>query len=62
MSSVRNFILRCALNPQLLRELKHDNVIMLREVFLNSADRELWLLFDYAQYDLFVSYGGRTQQ
>lgn len=34
--------------------MRHENVIMVREVFLNAVDRELWLLFDYAQYDLWV--------
>lgn len=35
----------------LLRELKHVNVINLQRVFL-SADRKVWLLFDYAEHDL----------
>jgi hypothetical protein len=40
--------------PQLLRELKHKNVIMLREAFLSQADKEVWLLFDFVEYDLWV--------
>uniref|UniRef100_A0A672ZMU7 Cyclin-dependent kinase 8 n=1 Tax=Sphaeramia orbicularis TaxID=375764 RepID=A0A672ZMU7_9TELE len=37
---------------QLLRELKHPNVISLQKVFLSHADRKVWLLFDYAEHDL----------
>lgn len=36
----------------LLRELKHPNVITLQKVFLSHADRKVWLLFDYAEHDL----------
>ncbi|XP_072433420.1 cyclin-dependent kinase 8 isoform X4 [Chiloscyllium punctatum] len=36
----------------LLRELKHPNVIALQKVFLSHADRKVWLLFDYAEHDL----------
>lgn len=36
----------------LLRELKHVNVINLQRVFLSHADRKVWLLFDYAEHDL----------
>nr|XP_013211902.2 cyclin-dependent kinase 8-like [Ictidomys tridecemlineatus] len=36
----------------LLRELKHANVISLQKVFLSHADRKVWLLFDYAEHDL----------
>ncbi|XP_065057464.1 cyclin-dependent kinase 8-like [Rhopilema esculentum] len=36
----------------LLRELKHPNVISLKRVFLSHADRRVWLLFDYAEHDL----------
>ena len=39
---------------QLLRELKHPNVINLQRVFLSHADRKVWLLFDYAEHDLWV--------
>lgn len=39
---------------QLLRELKHPNVISLQKVFLSHADRKVWLLFDYAEHDLWV--------
>ena len=40
---------------QLLRELKHPNVISLQKVFLSHTDRKVWLLFDYAEHDLWVS-------
>jgi cyclin-dependent kinase 8/11 len=36
----------------LLRELKHKNVINLIRVFLSHTDRKVWLLFDYAEHDL----------
>ncbi|XP_075059024.1 cyclin-dependent kinase 19 isoform X1 [Mixophyes fleayi] len=36
----------------LLRELKHTNVIALQKVFLSHSDRKVWLLFDYAEHDL----------
>uniref|UniRef100_A0A4W5P9S9 Cyclin-dependent kinase 8 n=1 Tax=Hucho hucho TaxID=62062 RepID=A0A4W5P9S9_9TELE len=36
----------------LLRELNHPNVISLQKVFLSHADRKVWLLFDYAEHDL----------
>ncbi|KAF0313447.1 Cyclin-dependent kinase 8 [Amphibalanus amphitrite] len=36
----------------LLRELKHPNVINLQRVFLSQPDRKVWLLFDYAEHDL----------
>lgn len=36
----------------LLRELKHANVINLQHVFLSHQDRKVWLLFDYAEHDL----------
>jgi len=36
----------------LLRELKHHNVINLQKVFLSHADRKVWLLFDFAEHDL----------
>lgn len=41
---------------QLLRELKHTNVIALQKVFLSHSDRKVWLLFDYAEHDLWVSF------
>lgn len=37
---------------QLLRELKHPNVISLHRVFLNHTTRKVWLLFDYSEHDL----------
>ena len=39
---------------QLLRELKHPNVINLQRVFLSHADRKVWLLVDYSEHDLWV--------
>ncbi|XP_064628292.1 cyclin-dependent kinase 8-like isoform X2 [Lineus longissimus] len=36
----------------LLRELKHINVISLQKVFLSHSDRKVWLLFDFAEHDL----------
>lgn len=39
---------------QLLRELQHRNVICLQRVFLSHADRKVWLLFDFAEHDLWV--------
>ncbi|CAH1228452.1 CDK19 [Branchiostoma lanceolatum] len=36
----------------LLRELKHPNVITLHRVFLSHSDRKVWLLFDFAEHDL----------
>lgn len=50
-----DFILTGLLILQLLRELKHPNVINLQRVFLSHADRKVWLLFDYAEHDLWVS-------
>lgn len=41
---------------QLLRELKHPNVINLIKVFLSFNDRKVWLLFDYAEHDLWVRF------
>ncbi|XP_022234982.1 cyclin-dependent kinase 8-like [Limulus polyphemus] len=38
----------------LLRELKHSNVIHLQGVFLSHVDRKVWLLFDYAEHDLWL--------
>ncbi|KAI1730362.1 protein kinase domain-containing protein [Ditylenchus destructor] len=35
----------------LLRELKNPNIIELQRVFL-TPDRKVWLLFDYAEHDL----------
>ena len=36
----------------LLRELKHPAVINLVKVFLSHKDRKVWLLFDFAEHDL----------
>ena len=37
---------------ELLRELEHPNVITILRVFLSHADRRVWLLFHYAEHDL----------
>lgn len=36
----------------LLRELKHPAIINLINVFLSHRDKKVWLLFDYAEYDI----------
>jgi len=36
----------------LLRELKHPAIINLVNVFLSHPENQVWLLFDYAEYDL----------
>ncbi|XP_039267777.2 cyclin-dependent kinase 8-like [Styela clava] len=36
----------------LLRELKHQNVISLRAVYLSHSDRKVWLQVDYSEHDL----------
>jgi len=36
----------------ILRELSHKNVITLHRVFLSHSDHRVWLLFDYAEHDL----------
>lgn len=41
-------------NTQLLRELNHVNVIRLHRVFLSHSDRRVWLMFPYAEHDLWV--------
>ena len=38
---------RYSFSSQLLRELKHINVIALQGVFLSHADRRVYLLFDF---------------
>ena len=49
---VASFLFLCL---QLLRELKHANVISMPRVFLSHVDRKVWLLLDYAEHDLWVS-------
>ena len=44
-----------SISLQLLRELKHANVISMPRVFLSHVDRKVWLLLDYAEHDLWVS-------
>merc|ERR1719272_421159 len=36
----------------LLRELQHENIIQVQEVFLNHVTREVCFLFAFAEYDL----------
>lgn len=55
LSCRANINLRSGSVLQLLRELKHPNVIALQKVFLSHSDRKVWLLFDYAEHDLWVS-------
>lgn len=40
---------------QLLREITHENVVKLVNVHINHADMSLYLAFDYAEHDLYVS-------
>lgn len=40
---------------QLLREINHENVVKLVNVHINPADMSLYLAFDYAEHDLYVS-------
>ena len=37
----------------LLRELDHENVLKLQEVLLSPREKSLYLVFDYAEFDLF---------
>eukprot|EP00727_Mastigamoeba_balamuthi_P001038 m51a1_g10931 putative protein serine threonine kinase (375) ;mRNA; f:138363-139784 len=37
----------------LLKELSHENVVALREVLLCKKDKDICLVFEYAEYDLF---------
>ncbi|PNX57153.1 cyclin-dependent kinase, partial [Trifolium pratense] len=39
----------------LLREITHENVVKLVNVHINHADMSLYLAFDYAEHDLYVS-------
>lgn len=39
----------------LLRECCHENIVKLVNVHINHADASLYLAFDYAEYDLYVS-------
>ncbi|KAL0332619.1 UNVERIFIED_CONTAM: Cyclin-dependent kinase E-1 [Sesamum calycinum] len=39
----------------LLREISHENVVKLANVHINHADMSLYLAFDYAEHDLYVS-------
>lgn len=42
---------------QLLREISHENVVKLVNVHINPVDMSLYLAFDYADHDLYVSNG-----
>lgn len=55
LTAVHKLYFNFANSLQLLRELKHPNVIALQRVFLSHADRKVWLLFDFAEHDLWVS-------
>ena len=52
---VQRRVLFVCFSLQLLRELKHVNVITLQRVFLSHADRRVYLLFDFAEHDLWVT-------
>lgn len=45
----------CFINMQLLREISHENVVKLVNVHINHMDMSLYLAFDYAEHDLYVS-------
>uniref|UniRef100_A0AC34R7U6 Protein kinase domain-containing protein n=1 Tax=Panagrolaimus sp. JU765 TaxID=591449 RepID=A0AC34R7U6_9BILA len=51
MIDCQGFSMSACREIALLRELKHDNIIRLRRVFL-TADRKVWLLMDYCEHDL----------
>jgi cyclin-dependent kinase 8/11 len=38
----------------LLQELKHENIVALKDVVIEPHKRQLHLVFEYAEYDLFV--------
>ena len=40
---------------QLLREITHENVVKLVNVHITHVDMSLYLAFDYAEHDLYVS-------
>ena len=40
---------------QLLREISHENVVKLVNVHINHVDMSLYLAFDYAEHDHYVS-------
>lgn len=40
---------------QLLRECAHENIVKLVNVHINYVDMSLYLAFDYAEHDLYVS-------
>lgn len=40
---------------QLPREITHENVVKLVKVHINHMDMSLYLAFDYAEHDLYVS-------
>ena len=39
-----------------LRELNHENIIKLEQVFLSYKEKKVWLVLEYAEYDLWVLY------
>lgn len=43
--------------PQLLRELapaQHPNIVSLEDIFLSPQDKSLYMVFEFADYNLFV--------
>ena len=55
MLASRDAVALLSICLQLLRELKHANIISMPRVFLSHVDRKVWLLLDYAEHDLWVS-------
>eukprot|EP00045_Choanoeca_perplexa_P016235 m.217456 g.217456 ORF g.217456 m.217456 type:complete len:445 (-) comp17203_c0_seq46:1339-2673(-) len=52
VSRSEGFSIAAVRELSLLREVRHENVIMMREIFFDHKRREIWLLFDFAEYDL----------
>ncbi|KAE9555935.1 hypothetical protein FO519_000791 [Halicephalobus sp. NKZ332] len=51
MIECQGFSMSACREIALLRELRHENIIRLRRVFLTS-DKKVWLLMDYCEHDL----------
>lgn len=50
-----NFIqreFRISFISQVYRETNHPNIMKLLKIFFDHSKRKVWLLFDYAEYDL----------
>jgi len=44
----------CSIASKLLRELVHENVVRLSDVIADPTERVVYLVFEFAQIDLFV--------